>query len=351
MQDRIAIGDRVFIQPGVRLDVYPSLRERVSVSPRVNVSIKLDELSTVRAAYGHYAQSPGMEKQDFRNRFIFSEGTLAALVPEHAHHYVIGYDRMMTADWQFKTEAYYKSFDDIIEAQKLTGSTWLVAETGGDVLRRDGWTTPQRVQSDSLTSTPVNAGTGRSYGLELMLQKIRSGPDDTFTGWISYALSFAERERDGIVSPFLFDQRHAMNIVGNYKFAPSWDIGARFTLRSGRPFVRALGVQPRVVMQKVNGVDTPVVQVDTRGKVILDAVYERETLTGRLDIYHTLDIRITTYPGWWGLQWSVYLDIQNVYNRKNQQQQRYFVDDRGRLEERPVNGIPIFPSRGASGAG
>jgi outer membrane receptor protein involved in Fe transport len=223
-----------------------------------------------------------------------------------------------------------------------------VEHTGSDVFRREGWTTPVRIPSDSLTSTPVNAATGRSYGIELMLQKIRSGPDDTFTGWISYALSFADRERDGIVSPFLFDQRHAMNIVGNYKFAASWDIGARFTLRSGRPFARAFGVQPRVVMQKVNGVDTPVVQVDTHGKVILDAVYERETLTGRLTLYNTLDLRITTYPAWWGLQWSVYLDIQNVYNQKNQQQQRYFVDDRGQLQERPVNGIPIFPSLGMS---
>ena len=60
------------------------------------------------------------------------------------------------------------------------------------------------------------------------------------------------------------------------------------------------------------------------------STYERETLTGRLNLYHALDLRITTYPDWWGLQWSVYLDIQNVYNRSNQQQIRYFVDDRGR---------------------
>ena len=139
-----------------------------------------------------------------------------------------------------------------------------------------------------------------------------------------------------------------MNIVGNYRFAASWDVGARFTLRSGRPFVRALGVKPRVVIQKVNGADVPVVQVDTQGKVILDVDYERQTLTGRLNLYHALDLRITTYPDWWGLQWSVYLDIQNVYNRSNQQQIRYFIDDKGGLQERPVNGIPIFPSLGLS---
>lgn len=348
LQDRIAVGDRLFIQPGLRLDVYPSLARQVALSPRVNISWKLDELSTLRAAYGRYVQSPGMEKQDLRNRFVFSRETLAELAPEQAHHVVLGYDRMVTAEWQFKTEVYYKAFSGIIEPAKLAGSAWQVDRTGADPFRREGWTTPVRVGADSLTSTPVNAGTGRSSGIELMLQKIRSQADDRFTGWLSYALSVAERERDGIVSPFLFDQRHAVNVVGNYRFADAWDIGARFTLRSGRPFARALDVKPRVVIQRVNGVDQPVVQVDTRGNAILDPVYERETLTGRLNLYHTLDVRITTYPRWWGLQWSVYLDIQNIYNRSNEQQLRYFVDALGGLQERPVYGIPIFPSLGMS---
>lgn len=348
VQDRIAIGDRVFIQPGLRLDVYPTLLKRVALSPRLNISVKLDDLSTLRAAYGRFTQSPGMEKQDMRNRFVFSETTLAGLVPEEAIHYVLGYDRMLSPEWQFKVEGYYKSFDNIIDPQKLTGSQWQVQRTGNSIFTRDGWTTPVRIPSDSLTSTPVNASTGSSYGIEFMMQKIRSAPEDVFTGWISYALSVAERERDGIVSPFLFDQRHAVNIVGQYRFAASWDVGARFTLRSGRPFARALGVKPRVVIQKVNGADVPVAQVDTQGKVILDVDYERQTLTGRLNIYHALDLRVTTYPHWWGLDWSVYLDIQNVYNHANQQQIRYFIDDRGALVERPVNGIPIFPSLGLS---
>ncbi|MBP1657694.1 MAG: TonB-dependent receptor plug [Bacteroidetes bacterium] len=348
IQDRVEIGERLFIQPGVRLDMYPVLRERLTWSPRLNVSYKVDELSTLRAAFGVYSQSPGMEKQDMRNRVVFSERTLAGLVAEQARHYVLGYDRMVTAEWQFKAETYYKSFSSIIEPEKLTGSTWSVQRTGEDIFRREGWTTPVRVSGDSLTTVPVNDGTGRSYGIELMLQKIRSHPEDLFTGWVSYALSSAERERDGIVSPFLFDQRHAVNVVGNYRFAESWDIGARFTLRSGRPFARALGVQPRIVLQKVNGEDVYVPQTDTQGRVILDVAYERESLTGRLNLYHTLDLRITTYPSWWGLRWALYLDIQNAYNRQNQQQVRYFIDNAGALQERPVFGIPIFPSLGLS---
>ena len=165
---------------------------------------------------------------------------------------------------------------------------------------------------------------------------------------MSYALSYSERERDGIRTVFLFDQRHAVNVVGNYRFAERWDVGARFTLRSGRPFTEAIGVKPRVVYQRVNGQDIPVVQVDPNGKVILDVDYEQDTYSGRLNLYHTFDVRVTTYPRWWGLDWSFYLDVQNVYNRENQQQVGYYIDEAGELRQRPIYGIPIFPSLGMS---
>jgi hypothetical protein len=245
-------------------------------------------------------------------------------------------------------EAYYKDFGDLIEPAKFAGTAWSVRRTGADVLTSGGWSTPVSVPSDSFTVQPVNAGTGKSYGVEFMFQKIRTLPSDIITGWISYALSSAERERDGIRTPFLFDQRHAANIVVNYRFAESWDAGVRFTLRSGRPYSRALDVKPRIAVVQMGGREFPVIQTDSKGKVLLDPLYEREVYTGRLNLYHTLDVRITTYPGWWGLQWSVYLDVQNSYNRDNQQQMRYYINDNGSLKERPLNGIPIFPSLGMS---
>jgi hypothetical protein len=139
-----------------------------------------------------------------------------------------------------------------------------------------------------------------------------------------------------------------MNVVGNYRFAESWDIGLRFTLRSGRPFVNAGGVQPRVVVVQAGGQQFPVVQTDAQGRVLLDPAYEKFTLSGRLNLYHSLDLRITTYPRWFGLQWSVYLDVQNVYNRKNEQQVQFYVDETGALQRREIYGIPIFPSLGMS---
>jgi hypothetical protein len=348
VQDRVGVGDLLYVQPGVRLDVYPLLKQQLYVSPRLNVSYKIDDLTTMRAAYGLYYQSPGMEKQDFRNRLLFTRAAFGALEAERADHYILGFDRMLSPEWQFKVETYYKSFSNVIVPEKLQGSKWHTPRTGASVFSRDGWLTPGLVSSDSLTSRPVNDATGNAYGVELMAQKIRSLPTDKFTGWVSYALSYADRDWDGIKTPFLFDQRHAMNIVGNYKFAERWDVGVKFTLRSGRPYSKALGVTPRVVVQRVNGMDVPVLQIDSRNRVIVDVDYEKDAYSGRLNLYHSLDVRLTTYPQWWGLSWSLYLDIQNVYNHENQQQLSYYIDDSGSVKERPIFGIPIFPSLGMS---
>ena len=348
LQDRISFGDRLFVQPGVRLDYYPFIKTKVYIAPRLNISYKINDATTVRAAYGTYFQSPGMEKQNFQGSVTYSDANFKTLVAEKAQHYILGIDRMVTTTWQLKTEVYYKSFADLAVAEKLQGSRWFSSPTGDSIFSARGWTTPVRVPSDSLTPFPVNDATGEAYGFEVMLQKIRSLPTDKFTGWISYALSYAERQRDGKVTPFLFDQRHAMNVVGNYKFAEKWDIGLRFTLRSGRPYNKALGVKPRVIVVMQNGVATPFIQTDLKGKVLLDVDYERDAYSSRLDTYHSLDLRLTTYPSWWGLDWAFYLDVQNVLNHSNVQQQNYYIDSKGILNTRRINGIPIFPSLGMS---
>ena len=96
------------------------------------------------------------------------------------------------------------------------------------------------------------------------------------------------------------------------------------------------------------GVATPFIQTDLKGKVLLDVDYERDAYSSRLDTYHSLDLRLTTYPSWWGLDWAFYLDVQNVLNHSNVQQQNYYIDSKGILNTRRINGIPIFPSLGMS---
>jgi hypothetical protein len=72
------------------------------------------------------------------------------------------------------------------------------------------------------------------------------GPDSKFSGWINYAYSFANRTRDGLEYPFRFDQRHVVNIVANYRFNKTFELGARWTYASNFPYTPPVGITPRV---------------------------------------------------------------------------------------------------------
>ncbi len=346
--DRFQFSQNFYLQPGLRFDYYDALN-KYYLSPRFALSYGIDELTTVRTAYGIYYQSPGMEKQDARAALDFTKETLRPLKPERADHYIFGIDRMLTSQWQIKFETYYKKFFDIIVAEKIAAEEWRSTQVSENIFSPSAWSTPQQVPTTRFTSTPVNDAQGQSYGFEFSLQKLQMASGEKLTGWLSYALSYAERERGGKITPFIFDQRHAINIVGNYLLSDSWEVGINFSLRSGKPFTEAVGVKPRLLIYTVNGMQQAVIDTVTeKGKVILEVEFEKDALSGRLNLYHTLDVRVTTYPKWWGLQWSIYLDITNIYNNKNEQQINYFVDDEGKLRQRKVFGLPIFPALGMS---
>lgn len=347
LHDRIAVLPNLFLQPGLRMDRYEVLN-RSYVAPRFAVSYGLDPLTTVRGAVGIYYQSPGMEKQDNRAALDFTNETMSGLRAERADHFIAGVERMLSSEWQVKVESYYKRFSDVIVPQKFKGRVWTSYRTDAAVFSPSGWSAPVQVLRDSVTTTPVNDAAGRSYGFEVMLQKLNLAAGEKVSGWVSYALSYADRDRHGEITPFVFDQRHAVNVVASYRFAERWELGANFTLRSGRPYVQAIGVKPRLRIETVNGVQSASIVRDANGKVILDVDYEQDKYSGRLSLYHALDVRATTYPQWWGLQWSVYLDVTNIYNHGNQQQIGYFIDDSGTLKQRVTNGLPIFPALGFS---
>ncbi|MSP65080.1 MAG: hypothetical protein EXR16_05585 [Bacteroidetes bacterium] len=342
-QDRIQISPQFYIQPGIRFDNY-KMMAKSHISPRINFSYSIDNLTTLRGAYGNYFQSPGMDKQISNQNLQYTAETFLEIDAEKATHYILGIDRMLTQEWQLKTEGYLKQFTNLIVPEILVGKVYKsTIIPGKDIYSREGWTIPIKVDGDSITRKPVNEGVGIAYGIEFFLQKTQTQSEDDITGWISYAWAVAERERDGIRTPFIYDQRHAMNIVGNYKLAENWELGINFALRSGRPYAEAIGLKPRISAKN----DT--ILTDSKGKVILDIEYEKKTLSGRLKLYHSLDLRITTYPRWFGLPWSFYLDVTNLYNNKNEQQKSFYIDkETKKLEERITYGMPIFPAIGMS---
>lgn len=79
-------------------------------------------------------------------------------------------------------------------------------------------------------------GDGKAYGLEWMLKK----DNGKFNGWISYTLSWSNRQFDELNNGEMFyskyDRRHNLALVGTYDFNNKWNVGLTQLFSSGNRF-------------------------------------------------------------------------------------------------------------------
>ena len=247
---------------GVRLD-YLNVIEQVSIQPRGSVIVKLPSGSNLRFAYGHYEQSP-------QPSHLLAENGNRALESSLTQHYIMELEHALSSRTELKLATYYK------DAQKLV--------------------TPDSV------SNYLNQGVAYVGGAEAFL---RHRIPDKFFGWISYAYTHAERREnpDATYQPYLFDNTHIVSVVANYNFTRNFEIGAKWQYLSGTS---------EVPISSIVLIQDPV----TRGLNPLLASAD-EQLSTELSPYHKLDFRVSHKWNIMGLQVGGFLDILNVYNRKN----------------------------------
>jgi hypothetical protein len=358
MQNNFSISKKFYFQPGVRFDYYDILR-KAYLAPRISMSYALDDLTTIRAVWGIYYQSPGYEKlRDENVLYDLSDVYAKNLKAEEATHYIIGIERWLNSEWSLKLEGYYKDFNNLIVQKVVPGSIYRTSPIPGKDLRYlDGWTQPVTVQGDSLTQIPVNNADGNAYGVELFLAKKNLSPDDRLSGWISYSYSVADRNENNVTLPFRFDQRHTVNIVLDYQLNSWLNLGLRWQYGSGFPISQPAGVKPRIILVDSNGdgiPDTP--EVATRkpffgtgnGEVIYDVDYNNQRLNARKPAYHRLDVRFTAVTNFWNLDWAFYLDVINAYNRSNVIGYDYYINNDLTLGRDASTMFPIIPTLGFS---
>jgi hypothetical protein len=337
---------------------YYNILDKAYLSPRISLSYAFDQLTTVRAVWGMYYQSPGYEK--LRDQGVFydlSDQFTSQLAAERAFHYVLGLERWLSSEWSVRLEGYYKDFNDLYTQKKLQGDRFYTEPIPEkDPRYASGWTLPSTFVDDSLTQIPVNGPYGEAYGLELFLSKQNNFMGSRLSGWISYALAYANRYEYGIKYPFFFDQRHTINIVLNYQVNNWLEVGARWQYGSGFPISQPAGVKPRIILedQDIDGtLETPVVATrdlnnGSEDPVIFDVDFADRKLNSRKPIYHRLDVRINAFADWWDLDWTIYLDVINVYNRSNVIGYDYYVNEDLTLGRETTTMLPIIPTLGFS---
>ena len=294
--------NRLTANLGVRSDIFTALNKKVYFSPRFSLSYALTDLTNINFSTGIYYQSPS---------YIWLEAfeSNRDLKMIKVNQFVLGFDQRISADALLKVEAFYKDYNNYPTS---TIRPYLVlANTGAGFAGSD-----DNFSSFGLEPL-VDAGFGKARGVELSVQKKLS--DIPYYGIFSFTYSKSDyTSLDGIERTGSYDQNWIINLSGGYKFNEFWEVSSKFRFASGKPYTPFL-------------FDGSQLTIDYNSR--------------RLKSSHSLDIRVD--KRWYFSGWTLitYVDMQNIYNQKNQSGIRW---DRREIRTDESSSIGILPSIGIS---
>lgn len=244
--------------------------------PRLAVNYRLNEKSSVKAAYVRTAQYLHMLSNATTNTptdmWIPSSPNVK---PQIGDQYSLGYYRNFKENtYELSAEVYYKNLQNQIDYKN-----------GADL------NVNPNIENELLY------GLGRAYGIELFFKK-KYG---RFNGWVGYTLSRTERQVNGINNnnwyPTRYDRTHDVSLVGMYDLTKRWTLSAIWVYNTG------------------NAVTYPAGKYEMAGKTYY---YYSDRNAARMPAYHRLDIGATyTKITKRGRESSWAFSVYNAYNRYN----------------------------------
>lgn len=285
------------ITGGLRGDYFSITKNKYFVSPRVSVFYTINENSTIISSFGRYYQSPS---------YIWLIGDKnQELNPLCADQIVLGYAHTPLQELKVQLEAYYKWYSNY--PARIYRPQGVLSPAGFDNIKSD---IPFGLEP--LSST----GEGISRGVELLIQK-KMG---MMPLWGILSLTLCESKFtsiDKIERPGSFDSRFIANLSAGYRLTENWEVSGKFKLATGVP-------------------TTPFLN---DGRLNYEYYNEGE----RLPVTHQLDVRVDKRWNLYRSLLTTYIDIQNVYNRKNITSIQW--DERNKEIIKP-SAIGILPSIG-----
>lgn len=297
-----ALFKRLRFSSGARLDYFDGIDTKLYLSPRFSLSYMISEVASLNFSAGVYHQSPS---------YIW-----LAAIPQNknlsavrVNQFVLGYERNLRDDIRMKLEGFYKDYSKY--PSSLLRPYLVLANTGAGFGGGDQ-------NFDSFGFEPlVSMGTGDARGIEFSMQKKASELPHYAILSITYSESNF-RGVDQISRPGLFDQRWIVNLSGGYIFSKNWEASLKFRFATGSPY-------------------TPFNNDGTQSV--------KNYNTARFKEFHSLDLRFDRRWDFETVTLITYLDIQNIYNNKQQSAIRW---DKRKGEVDKQASIGILPSIGVS---
>jgi vitamin B12 transporter len=193
----IYLTNNVAAKIGSRAE-HSQMLDKWNIAPRVSFAYKFHDKSQASIAYGIFYQNPD-------NKYL---PALNLLHSEKATHYIAQYQKL-SKNYTFRTEVFYKKYDDLIKAV-------------------DNYGTFKAINND---------GFGDAKGIEFFWRDKKTIKNVDY--WISY--SYLDTKRDFLNYPFLiepdFASKHTASLVVKKFVLPlKTQFNASYTFATGRPY-------------------------------------------------------------------------------------------------------------------
>jgi outer membrane receptor for ferrienterochelin and colicin len=266
------IFGRLTAELGWRWDAerYTGLDENTS-SPRLGIQYEIGERTRLTASWGYYYQFQ-------RPEALQVEDGVDQFSPAiRAEHRIVGIDHQLRKSLMLSGAVYQKLYRPARSYYtNLYDRLEVIPEARADRIL-------------------VNASSAEARGLELSM-KYRS--DAVMSWWANYALTYAEDRVDGSDVARNWDQRHAINLVTNWR-GERWNFNVAARWRSGWPRTLA----------SLGNVDTPI------GPQL--GIVPGERNAANFDDYSRVDIRLSRDVQLRRSDITYYFEVYNLFDTQN----------------------------------
>jgi hypothetical protein len=301
-EDDIRLTDRLKANIGLHWSGF-SVRNTFYnfLQPRISARYLLSDDLSAKASYSRMAQYIHLLANS--NIGLPTDLWVPAtdrLQPQTSHQVAAGLARNFRKTYEISLEAYYKTMDRVLEYKE--GASFL---------------NPNNEWEDKILQ-----GNGRSYGLELFIQK-KLGD---ITGWIGYTLSWTDRLfdelNDGERFPYKYDRRHDFSLAVIKHIGKKIELSGTWVFGTGNSVSLPIGVYQ--IPNPIKPDSSPVDYYDF-GK--------RNSY--RMAPYHRLDLSAAfiKQTKWGERRWV--FGVYNAYSRRNP----FYLDVR-KKEKRDNMGEP-----------
>jgi len=287
-------SEKFILEPGVRINMYNVYSDSIFPDLRLGMKYLLNDDRYLNFSLGNYHQFIATFQDDYNptilDQWIAVDNSIA---PAKSSQIVLGYEEYLNNLYKLQIEGYYKDIKNLFTFEESRATT-------------------DEAVSDSVLSDIVTPSNGYAYGLELFAQKM-SG---RLSGWLAYTFSVSRKSMNSIFYDKSeeyynsWDRTHSFSALGNYIFSNKWDMNWKFSLQSGQAYTPIIGYYNQILPGSPDEVFRTI--PGTRN-------------SARYSPYSRLDLGFVYHTKIFGSKMDIYVQIINVFNRKNTFRKSYSV--------------------------